>query len=233
MKRFYKSATIGEGPEGFQALLDGKPVKTPKRRSLTLPGQALARAVVAEWNAAGEQIRADDMPVTKLANSVIDLMPDRRDVAVAEAAGFAETDLLCYRAAEPAGLVERQTMIWQPWLDWFEQTHSIALGTTAGMTPVAQSPEALARSRALVDSLDDWRLVALHSATQITGSLVLGLALLEHRLAAPEALAAALLDEHYAIEQWGEEQEQLKRHRHLARDLQGVAVFLEALRQED
>lgn len=233
MKRFYKTATI-EGSDGrFQVLLDGKSVRTPARSPHVLPTEALAGAIACEWNAVEDEIRADDMPVTKLANSVTDLMPQRRHVAVAETAAFAETDLLCYRATAPADLVARQTAAWQPWLVWCAGHHGIELEATAGMTPIAQPPAALSRVQEVITGLDDWRLVAIHSATQITGSLILALALLEKKLAASEAHAASLLDEQYTIEVWGQEIEQATRHRNLARDLEGVAVFLEALRQGD
>ena len=57
----------------------------------------------------------------RLATTVVDLMPARREDAIAEAAGYAATDLLCYRAAGPAELVARQAATWQPWLDWAER----------------------------------------------------------------------------------------------------------------
>ncbi len=41
--RFYQAATVGDGAEGVPVLLDGRPVRTPARRLLAAPVQALAR----------------------------------------------------------------------------------------------------------------------------------------------------------------------------------------------
>lgn len=52
-KRFYKQATVDANNA---ILLDGKPVRTPARRSLAAPGVAIAQAIADEWNAQGEMI---------------------------------------------------------------------------------------------------------------------------------------------------------------------------------
>ena len=42
-KRFYKDVTVGEAEEGgFTILLDGKPLRTPAKKPLTVPTRALA-----------------------------------------------------------------------------------------------------------------------------------------------------------------------------------------------
>ena len=43
-KRFYKNATCSDAAP-FQALLDGRQIKTPKKRPLVLPTRALAEAI--------------------------------------------------------------------------------------------------------------------------------------------------------------------------------------------
>ena len=53
-------------------LLDGKPVRTPARSALVLPTLALAQAIAAEWDAQGELLDPNAMPLTRLANSAID-----------------------------------------------------------------------------------------------------------------------------------------------------------------
>ena len=51
MKRFYKSAAAVQTESGYMVNLDGRPVRTPARAPLVLPGLALGEAVAAEWNA--------------------------------------------------------------------------------------------------------------------------------------------------------------------------------------
>src|ERR1700712_5433843 len=71
-KRFYGGAGITETPGGFAITLDGKPVRTPSRRPLAAPVREIAATIAVEWNAQKEIIDRATMPVTRLANSVID-----------------------------------------------------------------------------------------------------------------------------------------------------------------
>ncbi len=50
-KRFYKEAAVQPAENGFAVVLDGRPVRTPARRSLVAPQQVLAQAIAAEWQA--------------------------------------------------------------------------------------------------------------------------------------------------------------------------------------
>lgn len=229
MKRFYKEVNVGHEAGGFTVLLDGKPVRTPARAMLSLPREPLAAAVADEWQAQGESIRAADMPLTKLATTVVDLMPARRGDAIAEAATFAGTDLLCYRAARPDSLVLRQATVWQPWLDWAAREYAARLVLAPEVMPVEQPADAVTALQAAVERLDDWRLVGLHAATTLLGSIVLGLAMERGALDAERAFAAGLLDELYEIEQWGEDAEQAQRHARIKRDLVAAERFLRLL----
>ena len=53
MKRFWDLAAVQPTLAGWHILLDGRPVRVPGGAELCLPGQKLAEAVAAEWNAAG------------------------------------------------------------------------------------------------------------------------------------------------------------------------------------
>ena len=229
MKRFYATAAIGRDDGGYTVLLDRRPVRTPARALLVVPSEALAGAVAAEWAAQPEQIDTRVMRLTRLATTVLDLMPARRGDAIEEVSRYGGTDLLCYRAASPASLVARQTAAWQPWLDWAERRFDAKLRPVVGVMPTSQDDLALRALRAAVNRLDDWRLVGLHAVTTATGSLVLGLAMERAELAAARAFEVALLDELYEIEQWGEDAEQSARHARLRADLLAAQCFLELL----
>jgi chaperone required for assembly of F1-ATPase len=232
LKRFYADVTTGPDPGGHAVLLDQRPVRTPARRVLAVPTEPLAAAVAEEWRGQGETVDADSMRLTRLATTVVDLMPARRADAVAEAAGYAGTDLLCYRAVGPASLVARQGAAWQPWLDWAERQHDARLVPASGVMPVAQPEQAVRSLRAAVERLDDWRLVGLHAATTLTGSLLLGLAVERGALGADAAFEAALLDELFEVEQWGEDEEQARRHARIRADLAAAERFLRLLPSE-
>src|SRR5258708_37581243 len=44
-KRFYAQAGVAETPKGFGIMLDGKPVRTPSRRLLSVPNLEIAEAI--------------------------------------------------------------------------------------------------------------------------------------------------------------------------------------------
>jgi chaperone required for assembly of F1-ATPase len=229
VKRFYKEVSVAAAAEGHQVLLDGRPVRTPARRALAVPSATLAAAVADEWRAQGETLQPASMALTRLISTAIDRMPALRAAAIDEVLGYAETDLLCYRAATPADLADRQQQLWQPWLDWLARSHGVELVVTTEMLPVPQPETALARLRSSVEPLDDWRLVGLHAVTTALGSVVLGLALFEGEIDAEQAIAASLLDEQFEIDRWGREREMERRHNALRYDVEAAARFLACL----
>ena len=219
----------GEG--GFGVALDGKPVRTPGRKPLTVASRALAEAIAAEWRGQGDKIEPATMPLTRLASTALDLVPEHRPAIVGEVAGYAETDLVCYRAETPTELVERQHGAWQPLLDWAAERYGAALAVTAGVVPRPQPREALAALRRAVEAQDDQSLVALHAATVAAGSLVIGLALTEGRIDAAAAFDLSQLDETFQIERWGEDSEATRRRAALRDDLGQAALFHRLHRQ--
>jgi chaperone required for assembly of F1-ATPase len=229
MRHFYERASVVSGNHGHGVLLNGRPLRTPPKRPLVVPTVGLAEAIAEEWQAQGDTIRPAAMPLTRLASTALDRMPAQRGAAIEEVAGYAGTDLLCYRADEPFELVQRQQHVWQPLLDWAAETHGARLIATTSILPVEQPAPALERLRALIEAMSDWPLVGLHAATTALGSVVLGLALAERLLDADQALAASLLDELFEIERWGIDVETERRHAALRREVHGAAVFLAGL----
>jgi chaperone required for assembly of F1-ATPase len=226
MRRFYQRASVASGDHGHGVLLDGRPLRTPAKRPLVGPTVGLAEAIAEEWRAQGDRIRPAAMPLTRLASTALDRMPAQRGAAIDEVAGYAGTDLLCYRADEPFELVQRQQRVWQPLLDWAAETHGARLVATTSILPIEQPAPAVGKLRALIEGMGDWPLVGMHAATTALGSVVLGLALAARRLDADQALAASLLDELFEIERWGIDVETERRHGALRREVHGAAVFL-------
>jgi len=229
MRRFYQRVEVAAEGAAHRVLLDGRPLRTPAQLTLALPSAALAEALALEWQAQSDVISPHDMPLTRLASTARDRMPGLRRAAIEEAVGYARTDLLCYRAAHPLDLVERQRHGWQPLLDWAAEVHGARLRVTTTLTPAAQPDAAVARLRAAVEDLADWPLVGVHALATALGSLVLALAVAERRLDAGQALAASLLDELFEIERWGKDAETEQRHDALRRDVDAAARFLERL----
>jgi len=222
---------VAEADGAFAIVLDGRPVRTPAKAPLAVPSRALAEAIACEWQAQGERVDPDSMPLTRIASIAIDLVAPRRDSVIAEIAKYAGTDLVCYRAERPPELVARQHATWQPLVDWTRERYGAALAVTAGIVPTDQPEPAL---RALVDAVaahDSMKLAALHLAIALCGSVVVALALAAGRLDAESAFAAAELDQTFEIERWGEDEEQTRRRADLRAEIAAAARFLALLAQ--
>jgi chaperone required for assembly of F1-ATPase len=231
LKRRYQRAEAIELEGGFGVALDQKPLSTPMRHPMAVPARALAEAIAAEWQAQGEEVIPNTMPLTQLAATALDRIEERREQVVGELAAYGSTELLCYRAEHPAELARRQAEGWQPLLDWFALRFDAPLAVTSGVVPKPQSPAALAAVRAAIAERCSFELAALALATQAAGSIVLGLALVEERVDAPAAWSLSLLDELYQAELWGEDSEAASRRESIRRDILAAERFLKLLRQ--
>jgi chaperone required for assembly of F1-ATPase len=226
-KRFYKNVAIkDEGEGGAALLLDGKTVRTPGKALLALPARALADAVAEEWRAQGERIDPSTMPLTKLANSAIDGVTGREQAVIDDIVKYAGSDLLCYRAEAPEGLVASQTKHWDPVLAWAKATLNAPLKLAEGVVHVAQPQASLERIRRELEGLDAFSLAALHVMTSLTGSALLALAVARGKLTPEEAWKAAHVDEDFQISQWGEDAEAAKRRAHRRRDFDAATRLI-------
>jgi chaperone required for assembly of F1-ATPase len=231
-KRFYKEAGIAPRAEGdgFAIALDGRTIRTPAKRVLVAPHRAIADALVAEWNAQGEFVDPSTMPLTRLANSVIDGITDRTADVAADIAKFFSSDLLFYRADAPQELIDRQTAAWDPVLRWITDQFGARFVLAEGIMPVAQPDQAVAAMRRLLPD-DPWRLGALHVVTTTTGSALLAMRLMLAGSGDADTIwRAANIDEDWNAETWGEDSEALKRRERLAREFRAAALVLKALR---
>ncbi|MBC8269264.1 MAG: ATPase [Rhodospirillaceae bacterium] len=230
-KRFYKDASIATIEGGYTIHLDDKPVRTPLGQALLLPVLPLAEAVVSEWQAQDETINPASMPLCGYANTAIDRIGKEKAVVMANLLHFAETDLLCYQAKEPADLVTRQNEQWQPVLDWAAAALDVHLEVTSGVLPLTPSPEALQAIRDSLNKLDDMTFTAVASIAAATGSIILALAVSENHIGAEQAFELSLLDESFQKERWGEDAEAAARNQYLKDDINAAVLFLSLLRQ--
>jgi chaperone required for assembly of F1-ATPase len=227
VKRFYKQVAVTEGPAGFGVALDGKLIKTPSRVPIAVPYRPLAEAIAEEWRAQEVEVRPHTMPMTQLAATVIDHFPVNRPAVEATVLRFAETDTVCYRAepGQPSELIRLQQALWDPLLDWISDHYGANLLTTEGVLPLAQPRASLGRLAEVVAEMDDWHLGAFQSAAASSGSFVIGLALVEGRIDADTAFAAAELDSGFEIDRWGEDAAATARRAVVAFDLKAARRF--------
>lgn len=230
-KRFYKEVTVadegGESEPNLVAiLLDGRPVRTPGKAKLAVPSAALAEAIADEWRGQGEEIDPSTMPLTKLANSAIDGVVGREGPVIDDVLAHADSDLLCYRASGPEGLLARQAQSWDPVLAWAADDLGAPLSLAEGVVHVAQPDTSIAALRSAIEGLDAYALAALHVMTMLTGSALLPLAVAQGTLAPDAAWHAAHVDEDWQIDQWGEDAEAKIRRQNRKRDFDAAAKLL-------
>ncbi|MGA7005157.1 MAG: ATP12 family protein, partial [Pseudolabrys sp.] len=157
-QRFFEHARTDDADEGRVAiLLDAKPVLTPARRALTAPSRRLAQAIASEWDAQTDMIDPARMPLTRLANAVIDAVVDRPQPVADEIARYIGSDLLFYRADAPAGLVAKQSQAWDPVLAWAQEQLGARFVLAQGVVYVPQPHEVLAAAREAIPA-EPWRL---------------------------------------------------------------------------
>lgn len=225
-KRFYREAAVVPVLDGGWTLaLDGKSLHTPQHAALVLPHRELAEAVAAEWNAQGGAIEPGSMPLTRLANSIIDGVAHRMAEVAADILNFAGTDMVFYRADGPQALIDRQASLWDPVIDWASQRFGGRFVLAEGIVHVAQPQAALEGIRAALPS-DPWPVGALHLATTLTGSALIALALAAGRLDPEAAWSAAYVDEDWNAALWGADEAVLEKRAARFADLQAAARVL-------
>ena len=229
VKRFYKEASVSANAP-YQILVDGRPIRTPKKRQLASPSRALAEAIAAEWQAQSAEINPATMPLTRFANTAIDAVADAAPEVAADIVAYAGNDLLCYRAENPQELVERQSECWDPPLAWAAEALGAHMHVVTGIMPAEQSASALDHIARALEPYGPFELTGLHVLTTLTGSAILALAHARGWLSAEDAWSAAHVDEDYQISLWGEDFEASARRHARRADFDAASRFLQLLR---
>ncbi len=206
-QRFYKQVEVVKSPNGFTVELDGQSIKTPAKNLLEVESEVLAAAIAADWQFQGEFIDLETMYTSKVANTAIDRIAPNPDEVIAEITDYAGSDLLCYRAVEPASLVECQNDNWDPVLKWLDTTHQCRLVCIGGVMHQPQTVEAIEKLAANLRARSAIMLAAMHNMTTLTGSAVLAFAVADGHLNGQKAWVCAHVDEDWQSEQWGHDED--------------------------
>jgi chaperone required for assembly of F1-ATPase len=221
-KRFYE---IAHGGEGGAVLLDGRPIKTPARRALNAPTRGLAEAIAGEWESQRDIVDPARMPLTRLANAIIDAVSEAPLPVADEIEKYLRSDLVFYRAEAPAGLVEKQARAWDPFLVWARERFNARFVLAQGVMHVAQPHESVKALRAAIPA-DSWRLGAVSSITTLTGSALLAVALAHRAVDPSEVWSAAHVDEDWQMSQWGRDELALQRRAFREAEFRAAASVL-------
>ncbi len=221
-KRFWKLSAVEVTDGGFSIGLDGRSIKTPGGATMVLPNRALAEGIQAEWDAVTDHVNFEAMPLTRLAFTAIDRMPNVVAETVAEVLRYAETDLLAYPSDYPQALIAREAAAWRPWLDW-AAGEGLVFVQNVTLIHAPQPAETLVNLEARVRTMTAFEQAGLMSAVPLLGSVVLALALYSGRLGGAEAFAVSRVGENFQAETWGRDEEAAIR----AKGIENQAIGLE------
>lgn len=231
MKKFYTLVSTRKTDEGYAVQIDGKTVITPAGFPLVAPAKSLAEAIAQEWMAQGDTIQPDTMPLTALLNTTIDRARDREAITKT-ILNYLDTDLLCYRVREPAGLAALEKEQWDKWLAWFDEHFEVPLEITYGLDALKQDAEAHSRVWNYVEGLDEYYFAILQVVTALSGSIVLGLAFVEGEASPEQVFDAHWLEETYHAElaneaEYGEDPIIARKQSAMRLDLDAARRFLD------
>ncbi len=118
------------------------------------------------------------MPITRIANSIIDgVLPDPAPVA-AEIVRYSRARTALLPRRRPRALVDQQAAAWDPVLSWFRDERGARLILSQGVMFVEQPAPALAAVAAALPAGDGWRIARGACRDHPDGSALLALALL-------------------------------------------------------
>ena len=202
-KRFWKNAQVKSVSDGFVIELDGQVIRTPSKALLKVSSQKIAKQIAFEWMAQKEVVDPATMPNTRMANSVIDKIMVNREAVIEMLAEYAGSDLLCYRATTPQGLINQQNKIWNPILDWSKNSLLAPMLTTSGVIHIEQNIKSIGIYQDKLEAMNPYQLAGMHDLITISGSFVISMALISNQLNVSEAWYAATVDERWQENQWG------------------------------
>ena len=126
VRRFYRNVEVRDADGRHALTLDGRGARTPGPQPARGAKPNAHVACRGGMGPPGRAFDSADMPLTRLLNSAIDGVARTMEETRAEIVRYAGSDLLCYRAAEPETLAERQRLAFDPVLDWAQNSWACA-----------------------------------------------------------------------------------------------------------
>lgn len=213
----------------FTVSANGSPLLTPGRKPLSVPSQALADAIHAEWRESKGRFSASVMPLTSLAYTAIDRIEGQKDAIIEVLLAYVDTDTLSYRSGGSDKLAQSQNKQWNPILDWARKTLGATWNVTSGVMPLDQPEDLRGAVARRLSALDSMQLSACCLLASGFSSLALMLAVVEGHIDAEEGFRLSRLEEDSQAEAWGVDDEAAARAQRLKGEILAAARFLRLL----
>ena len=166
------------------------------------------------------------MPLTRLANTIIDGVAPNPEPIAEEIVKYLGSDLVCYRADTPEGLVRAQARSWDPILMWARETLGARLVLSEGVVFVAAAGACGGGGARRPFRPIRGGSAPSHVITTLTGSALLALAIAARRLDVEQAWAAAHVDEDWNMDFWGRDELAMQRRAARFADMQAACMVL-------
>ncbi|KAJ1818468.1 chaperone [Coemansia sp. RSA 2599] len=208
IRRFWRNVGVEERDGALAVVLDGRPIKTPDGQQIRIQASqsVLAWLVAGEWEAQREFLGSHSLPLTSLVCRAIDGLADeqvRIDV-IDKLLKYFHTDSACLHELFPQPLVDLQQKHYMPVVSWACETYGIQVAVTDNIFALRQSPQATDELRRVVSRFSALKLAAFEKAVMTAKSFLIGLALVEQRITAEQAAAAAQVEMSAQTQFWGE-----------------------------
>ncbi|WJW79838.1 ATP12 family protein [Bartonella sp. TP] len=211
MKRFYKLAKVDFKDKGYAVLLDNKIVKTPAGNQLLLPSFQVAQFIAKEFMAQNDVIMPSSMPVTRIANTVLDGIVSDPQAIIEDILRMAAHDLLFYRVQEPQALAKLQGECWDNLLDKIYELTGAHFNLTYELTHIVQPSESIKLLGMFLRRFNTpFALGALHVMSSLMSSALIALLISAKELSLHQAWEAANIEQNWCIESWGSDDEIVK-----------------------
>ncbi|MDX9689916.1 MAG: ATP12 family protein [Alphaproteobacteria bacterium] len=218
--------------EGFFCLLrDGRYLMTPAGSPYRHPNKDLMDAILHEWQAQGDTICPNTMPMTQLFATACDIVGKDRQKTANGLLAYVATDLLCHWVKSPDKLALIQSEHWQPYLDWCKAAFGVTFHVCHGIIPADQDNETREAMLEAIEKLDNFALAGLSSAVDCSGSLVLGLALTYGKSCAKDIFQACELDVLDQSERWGSDPVTEARNAAILKELEACEKWFEVIKR--
>ncbi|KAF8061575.1 ATP12-domain-containing protein [Lyophyllum atratum] len=208
MRRFWDEVGVEKRGSALTVTLDGRALKTPSGKVLTLPENKslFASLIAAEWDHQETLLKPHALPATSIASRAIDnLSEEATRIEVQEAVlKYIDSDTICFYQDYPPQLERLQAEHWDPLLEWARKTFDVEINKAESLLFSSQPEATKEKLRKVLSKFDQWEMAAIERATYTTKSLIIALALVKKHLTVEQASLAATVEVSSQIERWGE-----------------------------
>lgn len=206
---------------GFLVRGSKQTLRTPSGADIVVPTKALAVQLCEEVKAQGKKGF-----LYRLSAMLVDIITPQAAQAREELEGFLETDLVMYRAAEPADLVAWESQHWDGVLQWAADNGFGRLPMTGGLMAIELPDAAHENLKIKLADLSPANLLVCLMATRLAGSVLAGLMFTQGVLDDKQLYTIAAANELYQLQRYSKPVDsQLQTLQRLENSLREIARF--------